>query len=175
MQNIYFLQIMCNLDEEEHYENVYSTKERALEEGKKWLDKLLRKQYEEWFEDDEKTEIPKLTHEQLFKLKALYNFSITEYNPEYVDSLENNNLQEIEVWDRKESFLENMKPAKIKYIYDYNGKLDYISGIFIFKYKGKRKEYEVSMNYEDYINPNAGNKFKKGDIVKLKNGKKRTF
>lgn len=81
------------LDKERHYENVYSTKQKAVNEGKVWLEKLLREQYEDWFED----EVPNLTHEQLFKLKAVYEFSITEYNPEKIDKLDDiNNLPIIE-------------------------------------------------------------------------------
>ena len=40
--------------------------------------------------------------------------------------------------------------------------------IYIFNNNGKRIERKVMMDYEDYINPYAGTKFKKGDIVKLK-------
>lgn len=65
MQKIYFLQVMCILDKEKHYENVYYTRGKAIQEGKKWVDKLLRKQYKDWFEEDG---IPELTTEQLFKL-----------------------------------------------------------------------------------------------------------
>lgn len=42
------------------------------------MDKLLRKQYKDWFEENENNVIPELTTEQLFKLKAIYDFSITE-------------------------------------------------------------------------------------------------
>lgn len=173
MSNIYFLQVMCNLDEEEHYENVYSSKDKAIEEGKAWLDKLLRKQYEDWFEEDKSTEILDLTHEQLFQLKAMYDFSITEFNPEYIDKINYiEKLPEIKEWDIHDVFISDLTPSKIKYSYDYNGIIKYISGIYLFNYKNKKKEYEVTMQYEDYINPKAGTKFKKGDIVKIKNCKK---
>ena len=51
--HIYFLQVMSCLDNEEHYENVYCTRARAIKEGKIWGDKLLRKQYKDWFEENE--------------------------------------------------------------------------------------------------------------------------
>ena len=38
--NIYLLQIMCKLDVELHFENVYSSKKKAIDEGKIWLEKL---------------------------------------------------------------------------------------------------------------------------------------
>jgi len=163
---IYFLQVKCYLKEERHYESVYSTKEKALSEGKIWLEKLLREQYEEWFEVDEKSNIPNLTHEQLFKLKAVYEFAIIEYNPKEIDRLDNvNNLPVVKDYD---SYCTELNPNKIVYNYDYNGKKTYISGVFIFNFKGKRKEQTIMMCYEDYNNLEAGTKFKKGDIVKIK-------
>lgn len=95
MEKIYLLQIMCNLDEEMHYENVYSTKEKAVKQGKEKLDMLLRKQHDDWFEDDKG--LPKLTHEQLFKLKAVYDFTVTEYNPKFIDSLTEDKLLEVKI------------------------------------------------------------------------------
>lgn len=167
--NIYLLQVMCYLNEEKHYENVYSTKEKAISEGKVWLEKLLRQQYEDWFEDEEKNDIPNLTNEQLFKLKACYDFSITEYNPEKVDKLDNiNNLQIVKDYDIYDLYFAELQPAKIVHNYDYNGNEKNISGIFVFNFKGKRKEKTITMNYEDYNNKIAGTKFKKGDIVKIK-------
>lgn len=173
---IYFLQVMCRLDEEKHYENVYSTKEKAINEGVLWLDKLLRKQYEEWFETDNTSNIPTLTHEQLFKLKALYEFSVTEYDPEKVDKLDDiNNLKVIEDCDIYDLYLAHLSPAKIIHNYDDNGNEIYISGVFIFNFQGKRKEREIAMNYEDYNNPQAGTKLRKGDIVKIKKNQEYSF
>ena len=42
---IYLLKVECYFEKEEHYENVYSTKEKAIKEGKKWLEKIFRKQF----------------------------------------------------------------------------------------------------------------------------------
>ncbi len=173
---IYFLQVMCYLNEEKHYENVYPTKEKAISEGKVWLEKLLREQYEDWFEDEEKNNIPNLTDEQLFKLKACYDFSITEYNPKKVDKLENiNNLPIVKDYDIYDLYSTKLQPAKIVHNYDYKGNEKNISGIFIFNFKGKRKEKTITMNYEDYNNKIAGTKFKKGDIVKIKKSQDYSF
>ena len=87
---------------EHHYENVYSSLELAKQVGEKWLEDELRKEYEDWFEKDTESDIPrkKLSKEQLFKLKTIYDFTITEFEPEYVDKLNDiNNLQVINDFD----------------------------------------------------------------------------
>ncbi|MBP3256145.1 MAG: hypothetical protein J6M60_06660 [Clostridia bacterium] len=174
MNKIYFLQISCDFNEEMHYENVYSSKEKAIKDGKKELKNMLRSQYEELFEKEKK--VPKLSLDELFSLNAIYDFRVTEFNPEIIDKLDNlNNLIEVEEIDLNDNFSAKLKPSKIEYSYNYKGKLEYISGIFIFKYNGKKKEYKISMKYDDYIDKNAGTKFKKGDIVKIKNNEEYDF
>ena len=172
MKKIYLLQTMFNLNNcEHHYENVYSSLELAKQKGEEWLEKELRKEYEDWFEEDTKSDIPrkKLSKEQLFKLKTIYDFLITEFDPEYVDKLKDiNNLQSVLDYDINELFCADLVPAKIQHSYDYNGKEIYITGIYFFSFKGKRRERKIMMDYEDYNNPSAGTKFKKGDIVKIK-------
>lgn len=167
---IYLLQVECYFDEKEHYENVYSTKEKAIKEGKEWLEKIFKKQYKSFFEDDEKNNIPELTHEQLFKLKAIYNFNVTEYDPKIVD--ESDILEKLPVvkqCDIYDTYTAEINPLKIIHSYDYDGTEIYISANYVFNYKGQRKERKITMNYEDYINKMAGTKFKIGDIVKIKN------
>ncbi len=169
MNNIYFLQIMCVFEEEIHYENVYSKKDIAIQEGIKKLKDLFIEEYKSMFEKDEEKNILKLNQEELFKLKAIYDFTITEYNPEYVDSLNDiNSLPIIKDFDIYDLYSTELKPAKIEHVYDYYGKEIYISAIYIFNYNGKRIESKIMMNYEDYKNPKAGTKFKKGDIVRIK-------
>lgn len=165
---IYFLQIICDFTDEKHYEGVYATKEKAIEVGKEMLEKLMREHYEEMFEEDKKDKIPNLTHKVLFNLQAIYDFSITEYDPEYYDSFDDiSKLPIVENLDAHYTFLADLEPVKIIHSYDDLGKECYISAIYLFNYKGKRKEKKVMMNYEDYINPNAGTKFQKGDIVRI--------
>lgn len=167
---IYLLQVMCYFNEEEHYENVYSNKERAIEKGILWLDKLLRKQYNNLFEKADEKSIPKLKHEQLFKLKLIYDFSITEYDPKIVDECDEiENLPVIENYDLYGLCFAKLKPLKVTHNYDYNGNEKYISGLYIFNHKGERREQTITMRYEDYNNTLAGTKFKQGDIVKIKN------
>ena len=172
MNKIYLLQVMFDFNNyERHYENVYSSLELAKQVGEKWLEDELRKEYEDLFEKDTESDIPrkKLSKEQLFKLKTIYDFTITEFEPEYVDELNDiNNLQVITDFDIHDLYCADLVPAKIEHIYDYNGKEIYITGIYFFCYKGKRLERKVMVDYEDYINPSAGTKFKKGDIVKIK-------
>lgn len=167
---IYLLQVECYFDKEEHYENVYSTKEKAIKKGKEWLDKIFRKQYKSFFEDYEKGEMPELTHEQLFKLEAIYDFNVTEYDPKIVDESEAlERLPTVEHLDNYGAYTTKIEPLKIIHNYDYNGNEIYISGYFVFNYKNKRNEKSIMMNYEDYNNQLAGTKFKIGDIVKIKN------
>jgi len=172
MKKIYLLQVMFNFNNyEHHYENVYSSLELAKQVGEKWLEDELRKEYEDWFEEDTKTDVRRkeLSKEQLFKLKTIYDFTITEFDPENVDKLNDiNNLPVVTDFDIYDLYCADLVPAKIEHSYDYNGKEIYITGIYIFCYKGKRLERKVMVDYEDYINPSAGTKFKKGDIVKIK-------
>ena len=167
MKKVYLLKVMFNLNDfEHHYENVYSNIELAKEIGEKWLENELRKEYEDWFEKD----IPRqeLSKEQLFKLKTIYDFSITEFDLEYVDKLNDiNNLPVVADMDIHDSYCANLEPAKIEHSYDYNGKEIYISGIYFFRYEGKRKERKITIDFDDFKNPTAGTKFKKGDIVKI--------
>lgn len=174
MNNIYFLQVSCDFNEEMHYENVYYNKDKAIKEGKRELKKMLKSQYEELFEKEKK--VPKLSLDELFSLNAIYDFRITEFNPEIIDELDNlNNLVEVKEIDLNDNFTAKLKPSKVEYSYNYKGKLEYISGIFIFKYNGKKKEYKITMEYNDYIDKNSGTKFKKGDIVKIKNNEEYDF
>lgn len=172
MKKIYLLQVMFDFNNyEHHYENVYSSLELAKQVGEKWLEDELRKEYEDWFEVDTKTDVRRkeLSKEQLFKLKTIYDFTITEFEPENVDKLNDiNNLPVVTDFDIHDLYCADLVPAKIEHSYDYNGKEIYISGIYIFCYKGKRLERKVMVDYEDYTNPSAGTKFKKGDIVKIK-------
>ena len=172
MKKIYLLQVMFNFNNyEHHYENVYSSLELAKQVSEKWLEDELRKEYEDWFEEDTKTDVRRkeLSKEQLFKLKTIYDFTITEFDPENVDKLNDiNNLPVVTDFDIYDLYCADLVPAKIEHSYNYNGKEIYITGIYIFCYKGKRLERKVMVDYEDYINPSAGTKFKKGDIVKIK-------
>ena len=172
MKKIYLLQVIFNLNNyKHHYENVYSSLELAKQVGEKWLENELRKEYEDWFEEDTKTDIKRkeLSKEQLFKLKTIYEFTITEFEPEKVDKLNDiNNLPVVTDFDIHDLYCADLEPAKMEHSYDYNGKEIYIAGIYIFNNNGKRIERKVMMDYEDYINPYAGTKFKKGDIVKIK-------
>lgn len=165
---IYFLQVMCHFNKENHYhyENVYSKKHLAIQQGRIILEKMFREEYESMFEPNK---APKISRKELFELAALYDFKITEYDPEYVDNLNDlNKLPIVEKYDIYDLYCADLKHAKIQYFYDYNGKENYISGVYIFNYKGKRKEKTIMVPYEDYKDPLAGTKFKKGDIVKIK-------
>ena len=78
MNNIYFLQIMCDFEKEIHYENVYSKKDIAFQEGIKKLEELFRDEYKSMFGKDEEKNILELDREELFNLQAIYDFTITD-------------------------------------------------------------------------------------------------
>ena len=169
MNKIYLLQI--SFDSWKYNHRVYSNLELAKEVGKKWLENEFRKEYENLFEEDLKGDSLKtnLSKEEVFKLKTIYDFTITELEPDRIDKLNHiENLPVVKDIDIYDSYCADLEPAKIEHSYDYNGKEIYITGIYIFNHNGKIKEREVMMEYEDYINPLAGSKFKKGDIVKIK-------
>ena len=172
MNKIYLLQVMFNFNNyEHHYENVYASLELAKQVGEIWLENELRKEYEDWFEEDTNADVKRkeLSKEQLFKLKTIYDFTITEFEPNAVEKLDGkNNLPVVTDGDIHNLYCSNLIPSKIEHCFDYNGKEIYISGIYIFSYNGKKRKQKVMMNYEDYMNPSAGTKFKKGDIVKIK-------
>ena len=170
MSKINLLQVMFNFNNyEHHYENVYSSLELAKQVGEIWLENELRKEYEDWFEEDTNADVKRkeLSKEQLFKLKTIYDFTITEFDPKAVEQLKNN-LPVVIDEDIHNLYCSNLTPAKIEHCFDYNAIRISISGVYIFSYNGKKREQKVMMDYEDYINPSAGTKFKKGDIVKIK-------
>lgn len=151
---IFFLQVMSYFNKEEHYENVYLNKKRAIKEGKEWL-KKLRNQYKDMFDDNNGIEE--------------FDFEITEFDPEEnEESYDIKNIPVVKDYDIYDLYCAELNPLKIIHSYNFNGKEIYISGVYIFKYKGKRKERTITMKYKDYINPNAGTKFKIGDIVRIK-------
>ena len=169
MNKIYLLQV--SFDSWKYNHQVYSNLKLAKEVGKKWLENEFRKEYENLFEEDLKGDSLKtnLSKEEVFKIKAIYDFTITELEPDRIDKLNYiENLPLVNDIDIYDLYSADLEPAKIEHSYDYNGKEIYITGIYIFNHNGKIKERKVMMEYEDYINPLAGTKFKKGDIVKIK-------
>ena len=116
---IYLLQVMCCFNEEEHYEDIYSNKEKAVEKGLIWLDDSLKRQYNNLFEEADEKSIPELKREQLFKLKSIYDFSITEYDPKIVDECDEiENLLAVENYDLYGLLDENTRivaDARVKY------------------------------------------------------------
>lgn len=81
-----------------------------------------------------------MKHEQLFKLKSIYDFSITEYDPKIVDECDEiENLLAVENYDLYGLCCANLKPLKITHNYDYSGNEKYISGLYIFNHKGEIK------------------------------------
>ena len=170
MKNIYLLKLIFNLNNyEHHFEDVYSNLEKAKLVGMEWLEKELRKEYNDWFDEDKENDIPRqeLTKEQLFKLKCIYDFSIEEFNPFQIDELENGKLETIKGNEDFDTFLSKLEPVKKEYTYDYNGTL--IGLKFTFKwYKNKICRYVLHMDPSDF-EEGAGSKFKVGDIVRIKN------
>ena len=168
MKKIYLLQTM--FDSWKYNYQVYSNLKLAKEEGKKWLENEFRKEYENLFEENIKEEFKKnLSKEEIFGLKKIYDFTITEFEPDKIEKLNYiENLPIVSNIDIYDLYCADLEPAKIEHSYNYKGKEIYIAGIYIFNNNGKRIERKVMMDYEDYTNSYAGTNFKKGDIVKIK-------
>ena len=100
---------------EHHYENVYSSLELAKQVGEIWLENELRKEYEDWFEEDTNADVKRkeLSKEQLFKLKTIYDFTITEFDPKAVEQLKNN-LPVVIDEDIHNLYCSNLTPDKVK-------------------------------------------------------------
>ena len=68
MSKIYLLQVMFKFNNyEHHYENVYSSLELAKQVGEKWLENELRKEYEDWFEEDTNANVKRLKPDDINK------------------------------------------------------------------------------------------------------------
>ena len=84
MSKIYILQL--TFDSWKYNHRVYLDLELAKEVGKKWLENEFRKEYENLFEEDDSLK-RNLSNKEMFKLKVIYDFAITELEPDRIDKL----------------------------------------------------------------------------------------
>lgn len=145
------LEIMFALEDNQFYSNVYSTMEKAIEEGKYNLEKRMRDFYTNGYQMKGQDNI---TTDKLFSIeRADYIFKVVELEIEYAENF-NTNLTCEELW--------KVKPTHIEYYYDYKGELE--SKHIQWKVKQRTLKEEIRMNKEDLVK-GAGTKFKVGDIV----------
>lgn len=159
---IYFLQVSTEYYKNEHLVNhrfesyVYSTIEKAIIEGKKFLDLY----FNEILEDNNL----KSNYEELTKLEIIkeeiknknlhYSFSIEKFDPYYKDNFVKP--------EGSESMVIGIEPATTQYFYDFKGKEIYKE----IKY-GESKYGWAFVNdiFPGDENKNAGTKFNIGDLV----------
>ena len=161
---IYFLQVSV-----EYYKNcystinrggsyVYSTMDKALEEGKKYLNLYFNEVIENnnllevyGYDNFSKDQIIR----QEMKTKNLhYSFSIEKMDPYYKDNFIKP--------EGPERMVIGVEPSSTEFIFNYKGKEQYRKVIYSESRYGKAFENEI---YPGDENLNAGTKFKIGDLV----------
>ena len=101
------------IDRDSYYTGVYSTLEKAVDEGLCFINKRFKDIYQQsdYCTNEEDT----LTLEDMFKDDMIfYNFKITELDPMYADNF---------TAPKEEKDCKGLKPTHIIYYYDYDGKL----------------------------------------------------
>lgn len=128
-----------NIEQNEYYTEVYSSLAKAVEDGKYFLYERCK---DNGFRD--------------------YEFKITEIDLEYAEQFDVKQLN-INISNKEE--LGIYEPTHITYCFNINGKLLYKH----LKYKDKQRKYikGFTMFQEDF-EQNAGQRFKIGDIVRIK-------
>lgn len=155
--NIYHLEleIYFALEEPTYISNVYSTMEKAIETGKKYLEKEMRNQYTSGYQIKGQDNI---SLDELFSLERTdYIFKVTETDLEYAENFKTDLLGK-RLW--------NVRPTHIEYYYNYKG--EFQSKTLNWIEQGERCPIEtLTMNKKD-LEKYAGTKFKIGDIVTVK-------
>ena len=100
----------------------------------------------------------------------MFQFCIEEFNPKNIEELETEkNLKTVDEDGEWKEIIYNLEPAKVIYNYNYNGELSFCT--FEMYYKSlkynKLTIYNLIMDSKDF-EEGAGEKFKIGDIVKIK-------
>lgn len=145
------LEVTFALEESIFYSNVYSTMERAIEEGKYHLEKNMINLYISGYQIKGQDNI---TTDELFSIERTdYTFKIIETDPKYADNF-NTNLYGKDLW--------TTPPTHIEYYYNYKGEFEYKH--IQWKIKQRIEREHITMYKED-LQEGAGTKFKIGDIV----------
>lgn len=140
MMKVYLLNLDYfyeNIEQNEYYTEVYSSLEKAVEDGKYFLN---RRYNDKGFRD--------------------YEFKVTEVDIEYAEQFDIKQLNIV----NKEDF-GKYEPTHIVYYFNLSGKLLYNH----FKYKNKQRKYIKGFTmYPEDFEEDAGQRFKIGDIVRIK-------
>ena len=165
---IYHLEVnVWRNNEESNFSGVYVTYEKALEIGKKKLERKIRNLLGDL---SKIIDIEKISLEEIFEKLDVYDytFEITE-----ISDLEYAEKFNIKLYPDEEYLRENIKPTHIVNELNYKGEMTGISVEY-------RKENTNSvyarfyMKAEDF-QEGAGSKFKIGDIVKVKRNSYRPY
>jgi hypothetical protein len=154
-------------DDPEHFSNVYTNYDKALEDGKKFLEKNVTFVFTNGEYNIKNREIPSI--DELFSIERVwYEFNIEEI--EDIEYAENFNIKLVP----NEAYLEqNIKPTHKVYHLDYKGNIESID----IQYRASDKEHpygRISMKPDDF-KKGAGEKFKIGDVVTVKKDEYRSM
>lgn len=136
-----------------YYHNVYSTFEHAKEEGLKDLKKRIK----------EIEEMSSITFTEMLKEEKLdYIFEITQIDDlEYAENFD----IDYDIWHRED--YNKLEPTHKSYCLDYEGNILYM--MYEYRYKNSLTEAKKMIElYPEDLEEGASEKFKIGDIVKLK-------
>jgi len=165
---VYHLKInVCRYNEERNFSGVYATYEKALEIGKK---KLERKVKSVLWDLEKIINVENMSLEEILEKLEVYDytFEITEIaDLEYAENFD------INLYPDEEYLKQNIKPTHIVNELNYKGEL---TGISV-EYREKNTTAVFTrfyMKVEDF-QEGAGSKFKIGDIVKVKRNSYRPY
>lgn len=128
-----------NIEENDYETEIYLSLERAVEEGKYFLSKRSQ---DKDFRD--------------------YNFTVTETDPEYAEKFNSKELN-LDAFNRED--FGRYEPTHIVYTYNINGELQYK----YLEYRDNQRKHKTGFKvFSEDKEENAGQKFKIGDIVKIK-------
>lgn len=139
------------VERDSYYSGVYSTIEKAIEEGKWFIDRRFKEIYQQ--SDYCTNEKDTSSLEDMLKDDVIsYCFKITELDPTYADSFEP---------PKREYMCRDLKPTHTTYFYDYKGNLKYYDLEYLDK-DGGWGYTTVRYENDDESKPN---KFNVGDFV----------
>lgn len=149
------LEVYFALEEPQYKSEVYSNLDMAIQEGKYYLEKMMRNQYETGYYVEGKKNI---TVEELFSIERTdYIFRITEIEDlQYAEQFENDKYLD------DDYLKQNIKPTHKIHYYNYKGELERTD--FTYKKKQRLLLGSTTMYVTDFEN-GAGTKFKIGDLV----------
>lgn len=163
---LYLLQLtFYDKDGTETNSNVYSSLEKAKEEGIKNLENEFK-----YFLIPRDKKFEEMEMEELFRINNFdYDFTIVEIpDLEYAESFD---MKEFDI-EHEEDYKE--EPTHIRYEFDYMGNL--IERTLEYRHKNDIWRNETCITqYPEDLEEGAGEKFKIGDVVKVRNWEKYNY